>query len=45
MVEKSFVGFYLVYNRFRFKILRPTEQKLKKVIIRQIKKKSCFFYC
>ena len=30
--KKSFLDFYLVYNRFCFKILQPIQQKLEMVI-------------
>ena len=34
--KKSFLDFYLVYNRFCFKILRPLQQNLEMVIFGQI---------
>ena len=33
--KESFLEFYLVYNRFCFKILRKIQQKLEVVIFRQ----------
>ena len=33
--KKNLLDFYLVYNRFFFKILRPIQQKLEMVIFEQ----------
>ena len=41
--EKSFLDFYLVYNRFRFKILRPIQQMLEMVFLDSYNYISCMF--
>ena len=35
-IRKSFLDFYLAYNRFCFKVLRPIQQELEMVIYEKI---------